>query len=99
MNTMSIDNLRNLIQDCIEVGYMRAVKDYDSEEDSIRATQVDNWLRKNNIAKKIFKALVENGKIIGRRKGFAQNSPIYFSKAEIKSAIMVENNAIKIFGL
>lgn len=95
MDLIEIENLREIIIDCIEVGYMKAIKDYCVDEDLIRATQIDSWLAKNNISKKTFKTLLNEHSIVGIRKGTARNSPIYYSKEQVKAALLVEKNVNK----
>lgn len=99
MITIPFEDLRNMITDAVEVGFMKAVRTYDPDTDSIRATQVKSWLKRNNVEPKLFQSLIDDGSIVGRRKGTAKNSPIYYSKEEIRQAVMSVKQASVLFNL
>ena len=84
---MKINELIGVMADSYQIGYMQAVKAYEPSQDAIRATEVKKWLRMMCIDEKTFKILKEKGFIEAVRKGKAINSPLYYSKAQIKAAL------------
>lgn len=84
-----------MMSDFTQIGFMEAIKAYEPTQDLIRAREVSSWLKIMRIDKKKFEALVKSGRIRPRTIGSAKNSPTYYSKKEIKSAI----TAAKIFSL
>lgn len=85
---MRVDEMMPLIEEAVQVGYMQAVKSYEPWQDEIRKTDVLRWLRFMRIDTKIFTRLVEKGMVKPFRKGVGTNSPLYYSKVEIKRAMM-----------
>lgn len=85
--TMPFDELCRLISDYSQAGYMEAVKAYEPASDNIRSTEMSAWLRIMQIDRRKFRALVKSGAICPFRLGTGRNSPLYYSKAEVKSAI------------
>lgn len=83
---VSIAELGGIISDFVRVGYNSAVKDYEPAQDQLRKSEVKKWLKFRNIEYKQFQSLVEKG-LIHTRKGSSENSPLYFSKAEIQKAM------------
>lgn len=83
---ISIAELGGIISDFVRVGYNSAVKDYEPAQDQLRKSEVKKWLKFRKIEFKQFQSLVEKG-LIHTRKGSSENSPLYFSKAEIQKAM------------
>lgn len=84
---MKVDDIMPMLESAFQVGFMEAVKTYEPAQDNIRMTELKNWLKIMRIDKKRFYALVENGSIKPFRLGAGRNSPLYFSKQEIKKAL------------
>lgn len=93
--TLPFDELCRIMSDFTQIGFMSAIKAYEPTQDLIRVREVKDWLKIMLIDEKKFNALVDNGKIKARRIGTGKNSPLYYSKKEIKSAI----TAAKIFSI
>lgn len=70
---------------------MEAVKSYEPAQDLIRLREVKKWLKMMRIDLKRFNVLVESGIIKPLRKGTSRNSPLYYSKKEIKQALSLAN--------
>lgn len=88
---MNIQDVNSLIADFVQVGYMEAVKSYEPCKDSIRKIEVKSWLKMMKMDLKKFDALTKIGIIKPFRKGEAKNSPLYYSKKEIKQAFSMAN--------
>lgn len=84
---MQFDELCRMLSDYTQIGFMEAVKAYEPAQDLIRASDLKKWLKMMLIEEKKFKPLVKAGKIRPRKIGKKKNSPIYYSKKQIKSAI------------
>lgn len=81
--TISFDSFRSLMADCMQVGYMQAVKAYEPTADYIRETEVAQWLATMHLPLKRFRSLVDAGMVRRKRHGTAANSPWYYSKNDI----------------
>nr|WP_302585209.1 hypothetical protein [Paraprevotella clara]DAV71971.1 MAG TPA: hypothetical protein [Caudoviricetes sp.] len=90
---MDIQELNTVIADFVQVGYMQAVKAYEPPQDFVRVSEVKQWLKMMRIDIKRFNRLVSDGVIRATRKGTGRNSPLYYSKAEIKQALSMANIA------
>lgn len=88
---MNIEELQSIMIDSYQVGYMEAVKAYEPAQDLIRLSEVQRWLKMMKIDLKRFKALVKSEVIKPIRKGESRNSPLYYSKKEIKQALSMSN--------
>ena len=88
---MNIEELQSIMIDSYQVGYMEAVKAYEPSQDFIRLSEVKKWLKMMKIDFKRFNALVSNELIKPIRKGESRNSPLYYSKKEIKQALSMSN--------
>lgn len=88
---MNIEDLQSIMIDSYQVGYMEAIKSYEPSQDSIRLREVKKWLKMMKIDLKRFNILVQ--KILSNHfvKVKGKNSPLYFSKTEIKQALSVAN--------
>lgn len=94
---MDIQELNGIISDFVQVGFMEAVKAYEPSKDLIRKSEVKGWLKMMLIDERIFNNLEEKGIIKAVRKGTGKNSPLYYSKKEIKQAMsLVKINRIVI---
>ena len=78
-----------MIADFVQVGYMQAVKVYDPPQDKVRKSEVKKWLRFANLDQKRFNRLVKAEIIKPFKTGEGRNSPLYYSKKEIKQAFSV----------
>ncbi len=84
---LSVNDLGKLIQQYTQLGHVQAVKMYDPVSDVIRISEVERWLKHNNIDCGLFRKLVKLGVIEKHRTGLSKNSPVAYSKAEILAAI------------
>ena len=88
---MDIGDIQLIMIDSYQVGYMEAVKAYEPAQDLIRLRDVKKWLKMMQIDLKRFNILVSKELIKPIRKGESKNSPLYYSKAEIKQALSLAN--------
>mgnify|MGYP000009438405 FL=1 len=88
---MNIEELQSIMIDSYQVGYMEAVKAYEPSQDFIRLSEVKRWLKMMKIDLKRFNVLVHKEMIKPVRKGDSRNSPLYYSKKEIKQALSMAN--------
>lgn len=86
---IALEDLNGLIADFVQIGFMTAVKNYEPPQDMIKTTEIKKWLKFNLIEYKYFKALVSRGLVKRKRNGTKRNSPLYYSKKEIKQALAV----------
>ena len=84
---MTTAELMSLMADAVQIGYMQAVKSYEPASDAIRSTEVKQWLKHMLVSWTQFVKLENAGLIKPYRKGKAANSPLYYSKSEIKQAL------------
>lgn len=88
---MDIQELNRIVADFVQVGWMQAVKTYEPPQDRVRLSEVKSWLRMACLDYKTFQKLVKVEVIKPFRKGKSKNSPLYYSKAEIKQAFSTLN--------
>jgi hypothetical protein len=94
---MTREDLGSFIADFVQVGYMEAVRAYDPPQDLLKGSEVKRWLKFMHIDEEKFLLLVKKGKITRERKGKSKNSPLYYSKRQIKEQIAKNKlNGIKI---
>lgn len=84
---MQILDIRTLMSEVWQVGYMEAVKAYEPVRDEIRKSDIAAWLEMMNVDKKVFRKLEKAGLISVHKLGKGKNSPLIYSKAEIKKAL------------
>lgn len=84
---ITFDDLCEVVADFAQIGYMEAVRTYEPPQDTIRKSEVYNWLKMMRVDFKTFNALVRKGLIKPRRSGTGVNSPLVYSKKEIKQAL------------
>ncbi|MDT3388106.1 MAG: hypothetical protein LIR46_10165 [Bacteroidota bacterium] len=77
-----------LVADAVQVGYMEAIKAYEPSSDIVRQSEVSKYLKLCLYDKRKFKSLVDGGYIKPVRMGKAKNSPLGYSKKEIKQAFL-----------
>ena len=85
---MRAEDFARLITDCYQVGYMEAVRAYEPALDWVRASEVRAWLKMVHIEPRKLRRMVEQGLVKPVRRGTGRNSPLYYSKAEIKRALL-----------
>lgn len=88
---MKIEEIQSIMIDSYQVGYMEAIKAYEPAQDLIRLSDVKKWLKMMKIDLKKFNVLVHKEIIKPIRKGEGRNSPLYYSKKEIKQALSLAN--------
>lgn len=86
---MTLEDIKDIVAQSFEIGYLNALQAIEPSCDELRQAEVKKWLKTQNIRLTRFDALVSEGMVRGRRKGKAVNSPIYYSKKEIKQALLV----------
>lgn len=87
---LDFNDFRRAIEDFVQVGYMQAIKTYEPAQDRVRQSEIKKWLKLNLIDSKTFDKMIKAGVIRPFRIGRSLNSPLYFSKAEIKKAIAMQ---------
>lgn len=85
--TMEFSQLCRLLSDYVQVGYMGAVKAYEPAQDWVRQSEVERWLKMTYADGGLFRKLVRSGAVRPKRRGTAKNSPLYYSKEEIRRAL------------
>lgn len=93
---ISVQDLNRIIADFVQVGFMEAVRAYEPSQDLVRKSEVKKWLKLMMISDGDFKRLLASDCIKAIRLGEGRNSPLYYSKKEIKQALsmMKINNVI-----
>ena len=86
--TMTIEQIGAMMADFVQIGYMTAVKAYEPTSDELRLKDVEKWCRATFTDYKTLLRLIQAGVVRSYRKGGSRNSPLYYSKAEIKQAII-----------
>lgn len=84
---IDFNQLCGVLSDFVQIGFMEAVRAYEPVQDKIRKSEIKKWLKISLIDNDKFDALVESGHIHAHRLGTSKNSPLYFSKKEIKEAV------------
>lgn len=84
---MEILDIRTLMAEVWQVGYMEAVKSYEPVRDQIRKSDIADWLTLVKVDMKVFRKLEKCGLIKAHKLGNGKNSPLVYSKAEIKKAL------------
>lgn len=85
---MTTDQLGAWMADFVQIGYMAAVKAYEPTSDELKAKDIEKWCKATFTDYGKLKKLIHAGYVKPHRKGECRNSPLYFSKAEIKQAIV-----------
>lgn len=93
---ISVQELNRIIADFVQVGFMQAVKAYEPSQDLVRKSDVKKWLKMMMISDVDFKRLLASDLVKPIRMGEGRNSPLYYSKKDIKQALslMKVNNVI-----
>ena len=88
---MTMTEVSTLIRESVQLGVMQAIKTYEPTKDKVRAKEIKSWLELNGVEYGIFKKLEALGFINGERLGDGKNSPIVYSKANIKEALQTHS--------
>ena len=88
---MKIEEIQSIMIDSYQVGYMEAIKAYETSQDYIQLSEVKSWLKMMKIDFKKFNTLVSTGLIKPIQRGERRNSPYFYSKTEIKKALSTAN--------
>lgn len=86
---MTFKDIKALIAESVQVGYMYAVKAYEPVADMIREKELKKWCALNGIDGKTVNRMIQKGIISKHRTGESKNSPVVFSKSEIKENILI----------
>lgn len=84
---LDLYQLKNIMADMAQIGYMKAVKAYEPTKDNVSSRELIRWFNTMNISPSYIKKMESEGLIKGKRKGTSKNSPIYYSRLEIKQAL------------
>lgn len=84
---MTFDELSRLLTDYVQVGYAEAVRAYEPSRDLVRRAELLSWLKFIHADIDEFRRLEKRGDIRARRRGKADNSPLYYSVSEVKRAM------------
>jgi len=84
---VQITDIRTLMTEVWQVGYMEAVKAYEPIRDEIRKSDIPDWLALMNVDKRTFRTLERCGLVKARKMNDGRNSPLVYSKVEIKKAL------------
>lgn len=85
---MTINELGTWMADFVQVGFMEAVRAYEPTSDELKLKEIKAWCKAALIDFDKLTKLIKAGMITAHRKGTAVNSPLYYSKAEIKKAVI-----------
>lgn len=86
---MNLSDIKDIVARSVELGYLQALKAIEPAADTLRQSEVRKWLRTQNIKPSKFDAMVAEGLVRSYRRGSAANSPLYYSKKEIKQALLI----------
>lgn len=84
---MTLSEVNRLIAESVQIGVMQAIKTYEPARDCIRASELRAWLSLNKIDYGLFRRLEEAGLVKKVKQGNGTNSPMVYSKAEVKQAV------------
>jgi len=83
--------LKNICMQMAELGAAANERAHIPLSDKIKQRQVYEWFKAIGERPSLLNKMEESGLVKGKRKGAGKNSPIYYSRLEIQSAL----NAIK----
>lgn len=86
---MTLEQLAEYISTAFEMGALKAVKAYEPAADMIRTAELEAWCKATATDWRKVRVLMERGKIRARRMGTAKNSPLVYSKEEVKRELAV----------
>lgn len=89
--TITLSQLKEIISEMTEVGYMRAVRHYEPHMDEVSRREVLGWFKILGLKPSCLDKMENEGLIKGKRKGAGTNSPKYYSKVKIKEALISLN--------
>lgn len=90
---MRVEEIMPILEGAFQVGFMEAIKSYEPTHDMVRNSDVKKWLKMMRIDMRKFEALVKNGCVKPFRLGTGRNSPLYYSKEEIRKAVVASDMA------
>lgn len=89
---LDLFELKNICKDMAQLGALEAIKAHSPQRDEIKRREAQQWLSLMGYEAVLLDRLEEEGLIPKpKRKGKGINSPLYYSKMEIQSAL----NSIK----
>lgn len=83
---INIEELQTIIAESYQVGYMEAVRCYEPAQDFIKTKDLKKWLSSMHMDWNKFLLFIDKGFVTPIRKGTCVNSPLLYSKKEIKKA-------------
>lgn len=84
---MEIQDVKSLMSEVWQAGYMEAVKAYEPARDIIRKSELKGWLGMMHIDARTFHKIEKSGLVRSHKLGRGKNSPLVYSKTEIKKAL------------
>ena len=86
---MTMEQLTEIISTAFLIGRMEATKAYEPTADMIRTAELEAWCKATATDWRKVRVLMERGRIRARRMGTAKNSPLVYSKEEVKRQLAV----------
>lgn len=93
---MTTDQISAFIADSIQIGYMTAVKAYEPLADELKQSELKTWCQATFTDYKKLRRLIRAGLVTPYRRGDSKNSPLVYSKADIKRAIITNRLSLYI---
>lgn len=84
---LDLYQLKNIMADMVQVGYMKAIKVYEPTKDNVSTRELVRWFKVLGIDPSYINKMESEGLIKGKRKGIGKNSPVCYSRLEIKQAL------------
>ncbi len=94
---MTLEQIGGMISAFIEIGRMQAVKAYEPTADMIRAAELETWCKATGTDWRKVRVLIGRGVIAKRRMGTGKNSPLVYSKEEVKREVAKAGIASEMF--
>lgn len=87
---IKIEQIQSIITDAVQIGYMEAIKAYEPYTDELKEKEAQRWCKATFGTWANIKSLMRAGLIKGHRRGDFKNCAIYYSKADIKKALLAQ---------
>lgn len=86
--TLDLYELKNICMEMAQLGALEAIKTHSPQRDEIKRREAQRWLTLLGYEAILLDQLEEEGLISKpKRKGKGANSPLYYSKMDIQSAL------------
>lgn len=87
--TISVEAMKEIATDIFAAGMAQAVKMYEPIADWVKKDEITVWCVLNDINPKSVMALIKDGTIRGKHSGRGINTPVVYSKADIRKQIAI----------